>query len=217
MNKLSDYRFVVCLLLMIFIIGSCDEITQGDLESSLEKIEKVEPIEGADRSTVIVNRSHSSFFSLELRGISEAASVMNGVAEGWCIDWQKPINSDNGVYENIQLYSTFRVEKWKPTNYLLNILPELKESFSGITYREIQAIIWSLQGFPEFDLKGISIEDLPARLKNNGEPNFSYETVFEIIDLVEAGYKGFEFSEGTKYAVIAETPADVQTVIAVFE
>jgi hypothetical protein len=217
MNKLSDYKSVICLVLLIFIIGSCDEITRGDLEDSLEKIEKVEPIEGANRSTVIVNKSQSSFFSLELHGIEDGASVMNGKTEGWCIDWMKPINSDNGIYENIQLYSTFKVEKWKPTNYLLNILPELRESYSGITYREIQAVIWSLQGFPNFDLKEISIEDLPSRLKANGEPNFSYETVFQIIEMVEAGYKDFEFTDGTKYAVIAETPVDVQTVIAIVE
>ena len=63
----------------------------------------------------------------------------------------------------------------------------------------------------------ISDEDLPGSLQTDGQANFSREKVKAILEVVEADFGNFEFTEGTRFAVIAETPSDVQTVITVVE
>lgn len=211
---------LLCLSLLL-ILSSCSNLTSSDedLTDSLDPVEDVTPITGAENSTLNVTRGPGSYFMLEFNSIQPNSVISEGmVGEGWCIDWEKPIDSDDGTYENIPLYSTFNVEKWNPLNYLLNIKEDLMDADSELTYREIQLVIWSLRGHPEFHLNEIAEEDLPPRMLNNdGEPNFSYDKVETILQIVEDGYEDFEFVEGTKYAVIAETPSDVQTVIAVVE
>lgn len=96
-------------------------------------------------------------------------------------------------------------------------MDDLKQADPELTYREIQAVVWSLRGLPEFNLNAISDEDLPSRLQSDGQANFSREKVNSILEIVDDGYEDFEFTEGTRFAVIAETPADVQTVITVVQ
>lgn len=220
MRPIYTLLLTTLFVFTVFSISSCNNLTgdSGDVSDSLEPVENVTPINGAESSTIIVNKSNESFFTLEFNNVGANTVIADGFSgEGWCIDWQKPINSDNGVYDSIALYSTFNVEKWNPLNYLLNITDDLKQDDPALTYREFQAAIWSLRGFPEFNLDSISDEDLPSRLQSNGQANFSREKVKTILEVVEAGYENFEFTEGTRYAVIAETPADVQTVITVVE
>ena len=209
--------FTVSLSLLL-IFSSCKNLTgeSGELTETLDPIENVTPISGAENSTITVNRTSDSYFRLGFTNVQSNGIVSDGmVGEGWCIDWQKPIDSNNGTYENIQLYSTFNVESWNPTNYLFNIVDDLKNADSELTLYDIQAVVWSLRGFPKFNLDQIAAEDLPARMLTDGEPNFSYEKVRTILEIVEAGHEQFDFTEGTRYAVIAETPPDVQTVITV--
>ncbi|WP_158551367.1 hypothetical protein [Rhodohalobacter sp. SW132] len=201
------------------LFSSCrSSSTDGDLSESLDPVEDVTPIEGAQNSTITVNRGPESYFVLEFNGIEQNATIQEGATgEGWCIDWLKPIDSNEGVYENVSLYSTLNVRGWNRLNYLLNIKEDLMSSDSQLTYREIQIAIWSLRGFPEFNMHEVAIEDLPPRMRDNGDPNFDYDKVTNILEIVESGYEDFEFTEGTKYAIIAETPADVQTVIMTVE
>lgn len=221
MQQINSYLIGLVSLLLIIMIFSCDDtiISGEELEETFEPVEKVIPVSGGDRATLIVNRSDQTYFTIEFRDITSNSVIENGTGEGWCIDWQKPIDSNGGRYEDIKLYSTFQVEKWKPTNYLLNIKDELHNNDPDLTYREMQVAIWAMQGFPEFDLDEIEIstEDIPSRMMTNGEPNFSFEKVRAILERVNNEYRNFEFTKGTKYAVIAETPADVQTVITVVE
>lgn len=200
--------------------SSCKNLTgdSGDISESLDPIENVIPIDGAESSTINVNKSNEAYFALGFNNLGGNKVISDGfTGEGWCIDWQKPIDSNNGTYENVQLYSTFNVEKWNPLNFLFNIMDELKQADDDLTYREFQAVVWSLRGFPEFNLAGIQDQDLPSRLQSDGQANFSREKVNTILQIVEAGYRDFNFVEGTRYAVIAETPSDVQTVITVVE
>lgn len=100
------------------------------------------------------------------------------------------------------------MEKWKPLNYLLNISQELKNNDPDLTYR----------ANPKFNVDTITVDDLPSLFKKEaGERNFSTEKVKQILSIVEVGYKDFIFSSGTKFAVIAETPPDVQTIFGVVE
>jgi len=221
MIRSKSLIFISLCTCFFIAITSCSDVTtsDGDLSETLDPIAEVYPIEGAENSRLTVNKGSNSYFKLAFAGISSNSIITEAEEKiGWCIDWEKPIDSDNGVYDNIPLLSTFNVEKWNRLNYLLNISNDLMASDPEITFREIQLVVWSLRGFPEFNLNSTPVADLPSRMKDaNGQPNFSYEKVDEILEIVENGHDDFEFVEGTKYAVIAQTPSDVQTVIAVAE
>ena len=216
-NKLF-YHFTLILFVFLLALASCkNSSVETDLGDSLSPVEEVYRVTGTDNTVITVNRDHIAYFRLNFSEIQPNDIIDNGTGEGWCIDWQKPINSNGGVYENIQLYSTYNVKPWKPINYLFNILDELKQSDPEITNLEIQLAIWTMRGNPEFHLDAVALADLPSRMHNNGEPAFSREKVDFILEIVESGYRDFDSSDGTRFAVIAETPSDVQTVITVVE
>jgi len=218
MLSTKTIAFYITLIFISLSLSSCKNLTgdSGNISESLDPVENVVAVAGAESTTLLVKKGSEAYFSLEFSGMNPNDVIQNGfIGDGWCIDWQKPIDSNNAVYDGIQLYSTFNVEKWNPLNYLFNIMDNLKQADPDLTYREFQAVVWSMRGFPEFNLEALSDEELPSRLRTDGQANFSREKVNTILEIVESGYKDFEFVEGTKYAVIAETPADVQTVITV--
>ncbi|NBC27286.1 MAG: hypothetical protein GVY08_10520 [Bacteroidetes bacterium] len=213
--------YAVSFLVAIFLAASCSDLTgnnEDDITDTLEPVEEVTQISGAERSTMKVDRSANSYFRLEFSAIESNETINNGhQGEGWCIDWEKPIDSNGDIYNDVPLYSTFNVEKWNELNYLLNIKGDLIEADPDITFLEIQLAVWSLRGLPEFNLDAIALEDLPSRFRNNGQPLFDEQKVNNILQTVSEGYEDFDFVEGTKFAVIAETPSDIQTVITVVE
>ena len=220
MRNIKTILFSITLIPILLALSSCKNLTgdSGNISESLDPVENVVAVEGAESTTILVNKGSEAYFSLKFSGMEQNNVIQNGfVGNGWCIDWKVPIDADGGVYNDIKLYSTYNVEKWNPLNYLFNIMDNLKQADPDLTYREFQAVVWSLRGFPEFDLSALSDQELPSRLRTGDEANFSREKVATILEIVESGYKDFEFVEGTKYAVIAETPADVQTVITVVE
>lgn len=216
-------NFIICLftITILFNTSCTDSLTgsESDLSDSLEPVEDVQLIPGGENATITVNKNRKeAYFDILFTNIESNDVIDNGTLESWCIYWTTPIDSNNGTYNGIKLYSTDLVEKWKPLNYLLNISQELKNSDPDLTYRDFQIVLWSLRANPEFNLDNVTIEDLPSIFKTeDGRRNFSTEKVKQILDIVDAGYKDFNFSSGTKFAVIAETPPDVQTVFAVVE
>ena len=204
--------------LMLFVITSCKDVsTQSSVEDSLETVEEVSLISGTSNTVITVNKSSESYFRINFSGTGANDIITDGEREGWCIDWQKPISASNSTYENIPLYSTYNVESWKPINYLFNIVDELHNSIPNLTYLEIQLAVWTLRGNPEFDVATIDPENSPAGIFHNGQPLFNMEVLEEILETVKAGYKNFKPGESSKFAVIAATPDDVQTVITVVE
>lgn len=224
--RASKNIIIAGAIAFFLLVTACDNKITGDdpekpdLSDSLDPIEEVYLIEGGENSTLIVNQNkeQQAYFSIAFSDIESNEIISNGVKDGWCIDVWKSIDSTDGKYENIKLYSTYLVKKWMPLNYLLNVQNQLKDQDPDITWLEIQLVIWSLRGYPEFHLNSIDIEDLPGQFRSNGEPTFSYEKVDELLEFVEANYRDFDFTKSnTKFAVIAEMPVDVQTVIAVAE
>lgn len=209
---------VILLIASLLCIISCEGITDGDndLDRSLDPIEDVTPVENANQVNITVNRTDSAYFRIDFQNIGENSVISNGEYESWCIDWNIPINPDGGEYSDVVIYSTENVRGWERLNYLFNIKDDLLHEMD-ITYREIQPSIWSLTGFPEFNLREVDLDDVPSRMRSGGEPAFSYEKVDEILSIVENGYSEFEYESGVLFAVIGETPADVQTVIGVVE
>lgn len=216
----KTYVIAVISILLIFIYA-CNSVTdheENDLGDSLTPVENVTPIDGGQDAVITVNRGGGAYFSINFENIIANDIIDNGTRQGWCIDWEMPIDSRGGVYDGIQLYSTMNVKGWEKLNFLLNVIDELNEDEERYAYREVQLAIWSLRGNPTFNLYEVPVEDLPSRMVNDeGEPLFSYEKVDELLEMVENGYQDFEYTSGTKFAVIGETPPDVQTVITVVE
>ena len=208
-------------ILLIFIISCTDNATGNEegLPESLDPVEEVRLIPGAESTTVTVNKhpDGKAFFNIELSGIEFNEVIDNGTREGWCIDVWKPINHNGGVYNAIELYSTDRVEKWKSFNYLLNIKEELYTDDPELTWREIQLAMWSLRVNPEFDLNEADLESLPGSMQIDGEPNFNAQKVADIVEKVERGYEEFDYPEGSKLAIVIAMPEDLQTMITVVE
>lgn len=213
-------KYVTYLLAaIVFMNISCKNNTgnDGNLTDSLDPVEEVSLIPGADNTTLTVKSNTQAYFTLEFSNVGSNDIIGNESKDGWCIDVSETIDRNNAVYEDITLYSTDNVESWKPINYLENIREELKDEDPELSWLEIQVAIWSLRSNPDFNLNEANIEDLPSQFHNDGEPTFSVEKVNNIVDRVKAEYKDFEFTSGTKFAVIAETPPDIQTVIAFVE
>jgi len=223
LNTLFAIKIVVASLLLI----SCDSLVNGnkdsdepDLKGSLDPIEEVTLIEGAEDATLTVNinKDKRTYFSIGLDNIESNGIIGNSVFDAWCIDVYKSIDSNNGSYQNIELYSTYLVEKWKPVNYLLNIHQGLQNQDPELTWLEIQLAIWSLRKYPDFDLDSMTLEELPGQFRKDGEPTFNIEKVREILDIVEGNYRDFDYEKKTtKFAVAAKMPVDVQTVIMTVE
>lgn len=214
----SHFILFLLALTTLFSVISCEIFKQDDTQitETLNVVEEVSLIPGAENATITVNKDNQAFFSIEFGDIEPNDVIQNGTGEGWCIDWQTPIDSEGGTFSGLELYSTYLVEQWKPVNYLLNIKEDLKAEDPEINNFVIQLAIWSFRANPEFNIEEVALEDLPDRMvADDGQPNFSYEKVREIIEIVEAGYKDFAYSSGTKFAVIASTPPDVQTVFTV--
>jgi len=205
----------LAVMLFLFVSSCGDSPTSNNITNSLQSVDDVVLITGAENTDMALRNGQQTHFEITFSKINSTNVIQNGTHEGWCIDWTKPINSNGEIYSNIRLYSTNKVASWMPLNYLFNIMDDLKKSDPEITFREVQIVIWSLRGNPQFDLNKIQIEDLPSRMHDNGEPLFSREKVDKILGIVEAGYRDFVPTSTSRFAVIAETPADTQTVITV--
>jgi len=77
-------------------------------------------------------------------------------------------------------------------NYFLNLKDELKAVDPELTFRGIQAVMWSLIGIPEFNLDQLADSDLPQRLLDeNGLAAFNRIKVKEMVQLVNENSASF--------------------------
>ena len=201
------------LLTVLIGITACDTNQSVGLQDSLSMVPDLQLIKGAENTSITVNNGTDSYFSVDLANIAANDQVQEGNSKGWCIAWNKPIASDNARHDGLKLYSSYGDENWRPVNYLLNIKPHLESVDPDLTYREIQAAIWTLMDFPKFDLNQIRIEQLPDRLVRNGQYNFDKQKVDQIVTHVKQNYESFRYNGASTYAVVVETPSDTQTII----
>lgn len=219
MKLMTNYISYFLLITVLTLTVSCEDVTGDmDLEETLETIEEVELINGGEDVTIKVNLdAKEAYFDISLSDVELNDIIENGEKKAWCIDIWESIDHEGGTYSGIKLYSTYRVEKWKPLNYLFNKKEELLEKYTDLTWREFQVAIWSLRKNPEFSLDEVDIEDLPSQFQDNGEPNFSPEKVNKLLSIAENAYEEFNYSDASKFAVVVETPADTQTLMVVVE
>jgi len=204
----------LCFFVILLIsIASCDTQRSVGIQDSLSVIPNLTLIEGAESSSVTVNRSTDSYFSVDVSSIAANNYIKSGEGKAWCIQWDKPIASNNDRHDGLQLYSTYGDNNWKAVNYLLNIRPYLQLKDPNLTYKEIQVAIWSLLDFPSFDLNKININQLPSRMSENGQYAFDRKKVDQIVNHVRQNYKSFQYSSSTTFAVVAEMNTETQTII----
>jgi len=221
MNRGAIYIIVLALVGAILFVA-CDNNTSSSFEESVDVFVNLERIDGASNMTAVINRGENvgrdSWFELDLRNIENHSILPNGVVEGWCVEFNKPINSSNATHVGLTAFSTFGQEKWKPLNYFLNIKDQLQENDPELDFRDIQTVIWSLLEAPKFDINEMSNDELPARLRNsNGTPAFDKDKVNEIVTLVKEKSPAFKYKLGKKYAVLMETDKDDQNTMTPFD
>ena len=215
MSKIRILGILTALFVGALYLGACQNNVNTTLEDSIAPYMELEAIQGASNATLTVNRGESrgldSYFAFEVRNVKSNGMVREGLTEGWCLEWDKPMSQNNDVHTGIEMYNTFGSRSWKPANYLMNIKSELHSNDPELTYREIQVALWSLIEEPRFDLDQVLRDgDMPTRLMNNGQPNFSVEKVNEIVERVRSEVANFEYEPGTPVIVFSNTGSDEQ-------
>src|SRR6056297_1362709 len=134
------YSFLVLLIGSLYLTA-CDNATTGgdNFEESIQLYTDLEPVPGASNTTAIINRGENvqanfgkaagadSWFQIKLENIGPNEVINNGTVGAWCIEWKKPLRSDNDVHEGTKIYSTAGSEKWKPMNYFFSIKRDLEK------------------------------------------------------------------------------------------
>jgi len=208
----SNYHITYMLFIFVFAfaITSCDvqDKSVDTFSDVADKIPNFSVIAGADNVTVKVNRNNDvSYFDVNLSNI-EGDYLFDGDYRGWCAHWSAPINTRGEEYKGVTLYSTLGDKNWDKLNYLLNHRQYFMDTVEGATYREIQAVIWDLIEFKEFDVNTNPVFD-----------NLNKEAFNKILRNVRERGSIFRFRPGMIYAVFADmsvNPTDgesTQTVI----
>lgn len=209
--KASATRILpVLFFAALFYMAACDNSTNTDLEETLAPYLELEAIEGASNTSLTIRKGEDagldSYFAFDVSNVENNGIISEGLVEGWCLEWNKPIDSNNDRHDGIESYSTFGSDTWKPVNYLMSIKDQLKEEDPSLTYREIQVAIWSLIDVPEFNVDEVLAEgNMPSRMMSDGEPNFSVSKVKEIVDHVRANSDAYTYAGNSPYMVFART------------
>ena len=179
--------------------AACDSNVSPGLEDSFELFTGLEAIAEADNMTLVINKGSDSqkdgYFKIDISDVMPNEFIKNTTADAWCLEWNKPLRANNDVHQEVKAFATSSNNKWKPLNYLFSIENELKAKYPEegvLTYREMQAVIWTITGYmgiaPEFNVDKLSDSELPSRLRDNGRANFHRDVVKEISALVLNNY-----------------------------
>lgn len=204
---------IAILISLTVIVSTCDSNKIAGIEDSLQSVPNITAIEGAESTNLTVSKGSESYFIVDISNIKANEFISAGEARAWCIQWDKPIASNNDQHPGIKLYSTKGDNNWKPINYLLSIRPYLQRMDPEITYKEIQIAIWSLLDFPKFDLNELSINELPTDMVRDGRYDFNRPKAEQIINHVRDNFKSYEYNSSSTFAVVAEMNTETQTVI----
>jgi hypothetical protein len=209
--------FLMLMVAGALFITACQDSVNPSLEESVAPYLELEAIEGASNTNVTVNRGDAhgldSYFAFDLSNIESNGLIREGVVEGWCLEWNKPIRQNNDVHQGVELYNTYGSSTWKSANYLMTIKKELKANDPDLTYREIQVALWSLIDTPTFNLDEVLQEGrMPSRMISNGQPNFSVKKTKEIVNRVRKEVGNFEYKPGSPIIVFSRTEDDQQNI-----
>ena len=200
---------------ILFYTAACENTVNNSFEESIAPYVELEAVEGATNTTFTIHKGDAkgmnSFFAFDVSDVSNSTIVKEGLTEGWCLEWNKPITSNGDVHRGIDNYSTYGSETWRPLNYLLSIKNRLIAEDPAITYKEIQVSIWSLIEEPRFDLDEVLASgNMPTSMMSDGQPNFSIEKVNAIVEKVRLENSTYTYSPNSPYLIFAHTGDDSQ-------
>lgn len=195
-------------ILGILIFGACQNNVNTSIEESVAPYMELQALEGASNVSMTVNKGgvkgFDSYFAFDLQNFQSEGIVKEGLTEGWCVEWNKPIRQNNDVHHGIEMFNTYGSDTWKPANYLMNIKDELKAEDPDLTYKEIQVALWTLIETPAFNLDQVLQDgDMPSRLMKNGKPAFDVDKVKAIYDRVRSEVGQFEYNSNSSYILFS--------------
>jgi hypothetical protein len=202
--------FITTIIVSALIFAACDVISEKSFEESLAPYLELESITEGPNSSIVVNRGSAmnmdSYFTFNVKSNTRSGLIREGLKEGWCLEWDKPIAQNGDLHEGVEFYSTFGSETWKPANYLLNIKDELKNEDPKLTYKEIQVALWSVIDNPKFILEDVlKAGDMPSRLMRDGQPDFDIARVKSIVDRVRSNYNNYSYKPSIPFITYART------------
>lgn len=210
MKKLSNISILMLLFIAVSATSCDNNLNNTDIEDTLAPYLELDAIEEASNTTLTIRRGTSdgldSYFAFDVSNVGNNSIISEGLVEGWCLEWDKPIAQNNDRHDGVEAYSTFGSEKWKPVNYLMSIKDKLKREDPSLTYKEIQVAIWSLIDVPRFNIDEVlTAGRMPSRMMTNGQPNFSVPKVKNIVDRVRSNSDSYTYSESTPFMIFART------------
>ncbi|MDZ7755074.1 hypothetical protein [Rhodohalobacter sp.] len=200
---------------ILLFMAACESTINNSFEDSIAPYVELEAVEGASNTTFTIHKGDAkgmnSYFAFDVSDVTNNTIVKEGLTEGWCLEWNKPITSNGDVHRGIDNYSTYGSETWRPLNYLLSIKNRLIAEDPSITYKEIQVSIWSLIEEPRFDLDEVLASgNMPSDMLTDGQPNFSIEKVKAIVEKVRLENSVYTYSPNSPYLIFAHTGDDSQ-------
>jgi hypothetical protein len=213
------YRGIAVLFTVMLgaalMLNSCDNISSPELEESLEVVPNVTLIDGAENTSIRVNRGTNSYFDVDISNVGWNTLISNGKRGAWCLSWNDPINSNDATYDGVGVYSTRGDDRFDMVNRLFTMKSEITRNDPGITWREIQVAIWALLDYPKFDMNAVS--ELPRDFRTDGQANFDKQRVDYIVQTVSSGGTSMQRSlDGNdlkkKTICILATDDDIQTI-----
>lgn len=204
---LTTFTFIIAAAL---IFAACDVMSEKGIEESLAPYTELESITEGTTSAIVVHKGDSknmdSFFTYDVTDVFENGLIRKGAKEAWCVEWEKPLDSNGKLHEEIEFFSTYGSDKWKPANYLLTNKNKLKKEFENISYKEIQVALWSVIENPDFDLDEVLKDGkMPARMMKDGRPDFDIKKVKEIIGKVKSHYNEYQYKPSKPFMVYTKT------------
>ena len=216
---------ILTLIVGALLFAACDNMSTNTdtIEESLDLYTNLDQIEGASNTTFTINKgrdlNRDGYFEVNISNVEANELIEAGRYAAWCMEWRKPLRSSNDEHTGVKLYTTGDDSKWKSLNYFFAIKNDLKKEDPSITYKEFQAVIWTLVGeigvAPEFNLERLQLSEIPSRLLENGKLATNVETVRSIVNRVKSEYReaDFELPGGRNGLIIAETEGDEQDMV----
>jgi probable HAF family extracellular repeat protein len=195
---------IISLAMLLVVACNSGQMNSIDELHGVDEQPELKVMNGGTGATLSVNRAEESYFNLNLSNTGPNRHLATGTRAGWAIVWDTAIPHDT-TYEDVTLFSTFDEEYWKPVNYLLNERKSLKKEDSQLTYREIQAAIWTLLSFTGFDLDNTSVGELPADMAENGSIKFDREKTRQLVAKAKSNARSFTYSPKATYALVAKS------------
>ncbi len=196
MKQLKAIKVLLPVLLVAFTFTQCDiqDSGVGSFDDVTDKVPDFQVMPGAESVTMKVERNNDrGYFNIDLSNVAMESEVLDGSYLGWCAHWSAPIDARGEVYDDVTLYSTRYDKNWNKLNYVLNHKVRYFRDIEGVSYKEIQAAIWTLIDFKEFDIDENQIFD-----------NLNREAYDAVMSDVEANGKNFQHGPGTIHAVFAD-------------